>query len=117
MDYSYVEVMKNKNRMCKEVTDCEMCPLGHKHNGHKMLCSKLASNYPEEAQEIIMKWAEAHKVKTNLDVFCEMFGVEKEDIDITDCPFNINVCDRNSCVDCDDCEYDDWWLTKYTGEL
>lgn len=116
MDYSYVEVMKVKSRMCKTYRGfCEKCDISSDNNGKNIGCGSFISEYPQEAQNIIMKWAEEHKVKTNLDVFCEVFGVDKKDVDIIECPlYHGECCNNYTDLDgCKHCKYNDWWQQEY----
>lgn len=66
-------------RMCKNITECEDCPLGTKNNGEGIACSFLMRKAPGKANEIILKWCKEHPVKTRQDKFLEMFPNAKLD--------------------------------------
>lgn len=104
----FVEVMKQKERMCKSYKGvCRKCDVSSDNNGKHIGCRSFTLNYPQEAEEIIMKWAEEHPVQTNVDKFKEVFGFEF----------------RKTCVissDCIDCKYyrmekceEVWWNEEY----
>ena len=42
-------------RMCKNITECEDCPLGVRNNGKSIACSFLMREDPDKANEIILK--------------------------------------------------------------
>lgn len=67
----FVEVMRNRKRMCNTIGMCEYCPLSSSNNGTSMICSDVIKTYPEKAEKIIMKWAEEHPIKTNGSKFLE----------------------------------------------
>lgn len=68
----FVEVMKQKRRMCKSFELCKGCPLSKSTEG----CSYELTEFPRNAELIIMKWASEHPSKTNADKFKEVFGYE-----------------------------------------
>lgn len=101
-DYSFVEVMNARTRMCESFKGCGGCPLSG------MDCRNLCDRKPEQAQEIIMKWAKEHPLKTNADKFKEVFGFEHNH----DCPMSgSNCCNKNSV--CYVCEYYEFWQQEY----
>lgn len=85
----FTEVMKQRKRMCKQFPRkdeflCDYCPIDSDNNGHNIDCSSFILKYPQEAEEIIMKWAEKNRIKTNEDVwketFRKTFGINVEEI-------------------------------------
>lgn len=108
----FVEVMKHKERMCDvHIISCANCNLIYEvRNKGCSNCEDYVEKYPQEAEEIIMKWAKEHPIKTNADKFKEVFGVE----------FSNNAaqcCEFIQCpnVDCDGCQYKDFWQQEYKG--
>ena len=104
----FKEVMKNKNRMC-DALRCYDCLLSSDNNGSGVACDTFANCHPEEAQEIIMKWAEEHPIKTNADKFKEVmsktFGldVSEMNIEMIDCTYI--KCNGRKCEDCRDRDF------------
>lgn len=92
----FQEVMKQKKRMCNTRIDgCYDCVLYYKRSGKNISCSKFCSEYPQQAEEIIMKWAEENRIQTNAEKFKEVFGVKLLD----------DLCNNISCdVKCDECD-------------
>lgn len=80
-DYSFVEVVKARERMCKKSGGCANCELKIL-SGY--ICGLDILKNPEQAQEIIMKWAKEHPVKTNADKFKEVFGTPVDYISFSD---------------------------------
>lgn len=73
----FTEVIKQKERIHKTYTGiCEKCAISSSNNGKKIGCGTFITDYPQEAEEIIMKWAEEHPIKTNADKFKEVFGFD-----------------------------------------
>lgn len=68
-------------------------------------CAIEIFNEPELGQEIIMKWAKEHPVKTNEDKFEEVFG----------CKPNKNTCPVYCQLgsSCRNCVNDDFWKQEY----
>ena len=69
-------------------------------------CSEFEMVRPEDATELIRKWAEEHPCVTNADKFKEMFGVEPS---LSCCPISCN----RSCKEPDECKYLNWWKEEY----
>ena len=106
----FVEVMKHRKRMC-DVFHCGDCKINQCENAeNKKGCDKFIEDYPQEAEEIIMKWAKEHPVKTNTDKFKEVFG---SDIKLT--TRDGRHCGGIVCpaICCSDCEYKDFWNKEY----
>lgn len=103
-----VELLKEAWRMCKEQSDCKLCPISE-------FCP--IGNYvfkveePEKAVEIVEKWAEEHPKKTRVSEFLKMFpnaqlqpdGMLNFDLKPCDIDpeYADKVCDQySSCPDC-----------------
>lgn len=110
-----VEYLKTKNRMTNNCEAyCFNCLLGSGLNGQKVTCKRLEIEFPEEAVEIVEKWAKENPVKTYLSVLLEKFPNTKltEDKYPNLCPdaiFDITTglkeCCEMECVDCWNREY------------
>ena len=72
MDYNFVEVMKNFNRMCKKydyLCDINECPVAQLIDGFEKKddciwdrdCVYFGSKYPKEFAEAVMQWAASHE--------------------------------------------------------
>ena len=113
----FVEVIKQKERMCEGL--CYDCPLSSRNNGTLLVCKELIKNYPEEAEEIIMKWAKEHPIKTNRQVFMEV--MQEKFGDILNPNKLHNMLDNYCCVlfngDCDGncktCDQNKFWDKEY----
>lgn len=66
----FVEVMKQKERICEKFIFCTECFLFDSEDVNCM----WNSDKPKETEEIIMKWAQEHPIQTNKDKFVEVFG-------------------------------------------
>lgn len=67
----FQKVVEEKKRMCYSYEGfCKECPLGF-----AISCLNWAQNHPDEAEQIIMKWAEEHPLVTNGAKFEEVFSV------------------------------------------
>lgn len=101
----FVEVMKQKNRMCGTYEICNECPMHKNNNGENMSCSPFFFSKPEVAEGIIMKWTSEHLIKTNADKFREVFGFEF----VSPC-VALSACDG----ECEGCQWDDaFWDKEY----
>ena len=69
----FVEVMKHKGRLCNGIEQCSKCILSSDNNRKDVACSDFMVIYSEEAEKLIMKWAEEHPIKTNGSHFLEEF--------------------------------------------
>lgn len=56
----FVDVVKQKARMCRVINNCTVCGLSNNNNSKGLNCSVLMMEHPEEADKIIMEWAAAH---------------------------------------------------------
>ena len=106
-----VDYLKAKGRMtgnCHIL--CRDCPLDD--------CNELEADYPEQAVEIVEKWAKENPVKTYLTVLLEKLPDTKisgesgtpEDF----CPHSVfkikkdfDYCNTNTCKDCWNREYEE----------
>ena len=63
-------------RMCKSHSRCEMgCPMHEMlpGRGARAYCQICLVNKPKEVEEIIIKWANEHPIKTRQDVYLQLF--------------------------------------------
>lgn len=67
-------VMREYTRMCEGNMRCENCPIASNNNGIGIACHLFVRKFPEEAERIIMQWAEEYPVMTNRKKFKEVFG-------------------------------------------
>lgn len=68
-------VIKERERMCHaHGNSCEGCPISRIRRNSETLCTLFMIKNPEEAEKIIMKWAEEHPPVTNGEKFVEIFG-------------------------------------------
>ena len=68
-----VEFLKEWKRLCKQhLFDCRGCGIAYK-KGLDTGCKIWVTAHPEDAVEIVQKWAEENPVKTILDDFLEKF--------------------------------------------
>lgn len=105
----FIEVMKQKNRMCESNSRrCSKCFLAAKNNGKELHCNDLCLSYPQEAEKIIMDWAKEHPIMTNAEKFKEVFGFKMP-------KFQIDACFGFECPqeDCKGCEHYNFWKTEY----
>lgn len=80
----------------------------------RKFCSNPYPENPEQAQEIIMKWAKVHPVKTNVDKFEEVFGFEVKDLNKCKLVLEDKGC-TNPYGRCEDCEnhMSKFWQQEY----
>lgn len=89
----FKEAMRIKKRICETASGkCENCYIASDMD----CCNDFFTNYTDNAESILKKWAAEHPAKTNRDKFTEVFGK---------CEFVI--C---SVVPCSKC---DWWDQEY----
>ena len=95
-------------RMCKEHKDCKLCLLSCDVNEMGVSCLDMIREYPDEANEIILKWCKEHPVETRQDRFLKMFPNAKPLLYI--CPSAMGY--KVECPnDCDKCRRD-YWLAE-----
>ena len=59
--------------MCKNHKECRDCLLSADVNGMSIACLCLVRNYPDKANEIILKWCKEHPIKTRQDKLLKIF--------------------------------------------
>ena len=105
-------------RMCKAFKHkCGICPMGIGNNGAKELCTKLIMRFPDEANEIILKWCEEHPVETRQSELLKAFPNVPIDFEtVSICPldfdkrFDVEMwC--HSHEDCTTCKKE-YWLAE-----
>ena len=114
-----VEYLKAKGRMtdnCKDIYMCRKCKLGESINGEELSCINLEAWHPEQAVEIVEKWAKENPVKTCKDVLLEKFPktilVEEQNRPSFCVGFLLGKikCENSmSCVEC--------WNREYKEEI
>jgi len=72
----YHKVMMERKRMCKQIGDCSKCPISFQNNQTQSFCSTFMAESPEDAERIIMQWADEHPIMTNRKKFAEVFGFD-----------------------------------------
>lgn len=103
----FVEVMKIRDRMCESIERCHECPINTFKNGKDISCESFSKKYPEQVQEILLKWDKEHPIKTNADKFEEVFGFRPSIV----CPmYRVKDCEDG---DCWDCLYREFWDREY----
>ena len=70
----YHEVMSERRRMCKQIGNCNKCPISFHNNQTESFCNTFMMESPEDAERIIMQWASEHPIMTNRRKFEEVFG-------------------------------------------
>lgn len=109
-----VKFLKEKNRMCKEVTDCFNCPLGNKKGGCQVGCRINQIVIEEQLVEIVKKWAAEHPRKTRQSEFLKIYpGTVKKNgiIGIEPCKLENGTGSIKCCLNCDECR-ESYWLTE-----
>lgn len=71
---SFKEFLSERNRMCEKLGDCTICPMFRLKHDLKMSCVDSFVKCPNEAEEIVRKWAEENPIPTNLDVLIEFLN-------------------------------------------
>lgn len=108
-----IDYLKEKGRMTKDCTiHCADCPFEYDNNGTENNCTNFDSKYPEQAIEIVEKWAKENPVKTYLSVLLEKLPNAKLNIrgipDVCIKHYFGKVygnCGFESCKDCWNREY------------
>lgn len=107
----FTDVIKHKKRMCEKYNCTHDCPIKKwvTSNYTKTFygCTRIME-HPQEAEEIIMKWAKEHPIVTNADKFKEVFGFTPNG---KSCPYTIDSC-GDSC-DKSNCSHYDFWEQEY----
>lgn len=69
-------VIRERERMCKQISDCDKCSISFHNNKTKSFCTSFIIEHPEEAERIIMRWSDEHPIMTNRRKFEEVFGFD-----------------------------------------
>lgn len=109
------KLLRDYGRMCLK-PNCYDCRIGEK-GGFNVGCQRWISEHPEEAAEIIEKWAAEHPVKTRQDLFLEHYPKSKP---LHICPNDIEYvinpdCDNRDYGVCMDC-VNKYWSQEVTNE-
>lgn len=109
-----VEFVKTVNRLCKNQSGCEKCPI--RKNGTCMAgCGGVSVKSIDETVSKVEQWAKDHPIKTRQSEFLKMFP--NADIDcILPCELDKNL-KRGHCHDDDvGCFYckQDYWNEEVT---
>lgn len=66
----FVQFSKDYQRMCSSYHHvCDVCPLGMRFDICECNCGDFILNNPEEVEEIVGFWAEAHPIRTRAEKF------------------------------------------------
>ena len=93
---------------------CKECPIGKEVHRRSSLCRTFENDNPEEAVEIVEKWAAEHSKKTRQSEFLKMFPnarIRGDVLEIRPCDIddNIECIDRDEeCYEC----YRKYWLAE-----
>lgn len=86
----FVDVVKQKARMCRVINNCAVCNLSYHNNSKGLNCTVFMMEHPEEAEKIIMEWAAAHpepKYPSWRDAWKQLFPQACYGMDVNfDCP-------------------------------
>lgn len=91
-------MIKKHKYVCE--LNCADCPLNWSKNGMDISCSKLETNFPEKAIELIQKWSDEHPQKTYLSEFLKNYpNVQLYDAGIPKgvCPYDLGLMNRHDC--------------------
>lgn len=104
----FQEVMKIQKRICDYYKgECSKCTLSISNNGFNYFCDEFRNYCPQQAEEIILHWAEEHPVQTNADKFKEVFGFG---VEIGRGCYGIHCPNVTKCAEC---EYKGFWQQEY----
>lgn len=105
-------------RMCRAHKDCKFCLLSYGVNKMGVMCWDMIRDYPDKANEIILKWCEEHPIKTRQSEFLEMFpnaDIYKGAINICpgtiDCDYDCKNKEKYVDFDCTGCKKG-YWLAE-----
>jgi len=113
-----IEFFKTANRLCKNQSGCEKCPI--RKNGTCMAgCVGVSVKSIDETVSKVEQWAKDHPVKTRQSEFLKIFSnVQIQDDVIWVCPKCIdhNYRQKENCyeINCLDCKRK-FWLTEVTN--
>lgn len=106
----FKEVIKQKERICDYVNGkCTNCYLWE---CSERTCVSFIMEHPQEAEEIIMKWASENPVQTNADKFKEVFGVELDEVEIAEAT-NACILKCGETKYCEECVKYNFWNKEY----
>lgn len=100
-------------RLCKVCDNCKICPIGAHTKGLEIACNSFVRNFPDKANEIILKWCKEHPVKTRQDKLLKMFPNTPKlpDGTLMLCPLRIDDTYKDCVGACEDC-YKRYWLAE-----
>ena len=109
----------NYARMCKTyaTSGCHYCPLSHCKNGSSQDCGDFIKEYPDKANEIILKWCKEHPVETRQSKLLKYYPYVPrvgETVDICPRKFDNRVFINEECaklVKCSECKRE-YWLAE-----
>lgn len=109
----FVKVMEIRDRMCgtnRSKQGCFRCGMDINNNGTGLPCVKFLREYPQKAEEILIKWDKENPVKTYKEDFIERFPNTKiKDI----IPAHICIKDIYGIeFDCRGLKWDNCWNTE-----
>ena len=100
-----VEFINEKFRMCELLNyECRKCKIDALEHGHEG-CWGAIRNHPEEAVEIVERWAKEHPRKTRQSEFLKMFPnaqIFKEILTINPCAIDSSRFCTEECHAYDD---------------
>lgn len=112
----FVEIMEQKQRMCRSYKHCADCGLSTPEGKSSMNgCDNYLKSNPQKAEEIIMKWANTHPIQTNADKFKEVFGIAVNSLGYEKNGCSCFMCSKYLSVPCteNDCKYKNFWGNEY----
>lgn len=100
----FTKIIAIRNRMCHKINSCPECPLYAENTGYS--CRECVFRDPEEYERILLKWDAENPIKTNADIFKEVFdvGISPTGCNGFDCPYNES---------CETCQLKDFWEQEY----
>ena len=104
----FVTVMNEKERLCnynRREFSCKNCELWSTNTGSTLPCYVYMARFPEEAEKIVMDWAERHPVETMKDRFFNMFpNAPKDENGYPECcPHQLGWAKCGRCKDFETC--------------
>lgn len=108
-------MIKKHKYVCElKILNCNDCPLNWSKNGMDIECSKLETNFPEKAIELIQQWSDENPERTFLTEFLKHYPKAQ----LSDkglpmiCPHLLGLMRRDDCkANCIEC-----WNQSYTSE-
>ena len=102
----YVEVMRQKKRMCDSYKNCKACPISESPDKKRehLLCTDFMYAHPDIAEELIMKWV-SENPESKYPTWREWHKAEFPDAgsEIAPCHFmpRSECCKDYNCRNCD----------------